>query len=205
MAAKREISGKLLILFVAVAFAGFYVVFQTGFLNFWWRMLIVSWGLWLLGRFDHEDTAFAVNVKELLILIGVSVGMYFLFFLLNIVAHLFPWLTGEVTSVYTLSYGMKTWQIALFLAFIGVADESFWRGFVAKGYFERFKPWTAILLSGLTYGMLHVFTGNLSLMFAALTLGLIWSYMYYKTKNIAVSMYSHIIWDVMIFAVFPLK
>ncbi len=101
-----------------------------------------------------------------------------------------------VGDVYSMIYSEGgTLQIVLLLAFIGVAEETYWRGGIQGYAFEKMKrfkarPW---LLSTLYYGGIHLTTMNPILAIAALLVGLVTSLVAYR-KGILASMISHIFW-----------
>ena len=187
------------------AFVSFYVAFNTHFFSFWWNLSSVIVILALLGILNRGDVGWKLNKYEAAVVIWISFTVYFLFWILNFIASFSTLFRNGIESVYTLGNGMDRWEIAIFIIVIAVAEELFWRGFVTKAFLERTGIITSLLVPALIYAAVHIATGNIALMLSAFILGLIWGAMYIITGNVAVSMYSHIIWDLLIFIVFPLK
>ncbi len=201
----KKISFIALWILIVAAFVGFYVVFNTHFLNFWWNLSSVIVVLALLGILSRGDIAWKVNRYEAATFIWVSFATYFLFWILNFIASFSTLFRNDIKNVYTLGNGLSRWEIAIFIVVIAIAEELFWRGFVTKAFLERTGIIVSLFVPALIYGAVHIATGNIALMLSAFILGLIWGAMYILTGNVAVSMYSHIIWDLLIFIVFPLK
>lgn len=201
----KRISFVVLWILIAAAFVGFYIAFNTRFLSFWWNLSSVIVVLALLGILNRGDISWKLNKYEASTVIWVSFATYFLFWILKFIASFSTLFRNDIKSVYTLGNGMNRWEIAIFIVVIAVAEELFWRGFVTKAFLERTGIIMSLLAPAFIYSTVHIATGNIALMLSAFILGLIWGTMYILTGNVAVSMYSHIIWDLLIFIVFPLK
>ncbi|WP_100406854.1 CPBP family intramembrane glutamic endopeptidase [Bacillus solitudinis] len=93
--------------------------------------------------------------------------------------------------------------IWLFLIIIP-GEEWFWRGFIVKKLTERAQPLKASIIGTCLYAGVHLFSGSLLLVLAALFAGFIWSYLYARTKNLAIVIVSHLVFDCLLLLVFPL-
>ncbi len=92
---------------------------------------------------------------------------------------------------------------ALLLAWIGPAEEIFWRGFVQHRLAARWGDLRGWLAAGLIYGAVHLWAGNAMLFLAALLCGLFWGAIYWRWRSLWPGIVSHAVWDVMIFVVAP--
>ena len=52
---------------------------------------------------------------------------------------------------------------------------------------------------------MHIPTENVMLVLAALTCGLFWGALYWKTGSIIPGLISHMVWDPLIFVLFPIS
>lgn len=97
------------------------------------------------------------------------------------------------------------WQ---YLALVLVAipgEELFWRGFVQKRLLKYFRPIPSILAASLLFASVHIYSGSVLLVFAAFISGFVWGLVYYWKKSMPLVIVSHIIFDIMIFIILPLK
>jgi membrane protease YdiL (CAAX protease family) len=61
-----------------------------------------------------------------------------------------------------------------------------------------------LLVAGL-YALVHLGAGNLSLLAAAAICGAAWGFLYLGYRSLLLLAVSHVLWDLMIFFVFPLR
>jgi hypothetical protein len=88
---------------------------------------------------------------------------------------------------------------------IGFGEEIFWRGYVQRGFAEKWSGRRAFILTTLLYTAVHLPTGNTVLIAAALTCGLFWSGVYFATGRLLPVLISHMLWDPAIFIVWPIR
>ena len=91
----------------------------------------------------------------------------------------------------------------LMLLVIGPGEEFFWRGFMQRHFQFRLGKWQGFLLATLIYTGVHVLTGNLMLIVAALVAGLFWGWMFMRYNSMVMNIVSHTIWDISVFLLFP--
>ncbi len=110
-----------------------------------------------------------------------------------------------VDHVYQLKGSTPEWIIILTLIFpIGPGEEIFWRGFVQREWSRVYSSRTGIILSVLFYAAVHIPAGNPILVLAAGICGAFWSILLWMRRSIIPGIISHILWDILIFAVFPM-
>jgi hypothetical protein len=134
------------------------------------------------------------------------VVLYFLFFLGNALAPYFlSGAPGQVGEIYSLGEGTSKMLVFLLLFFItGPGEEIFWRGFLQAQMMKRQGDFKGYVLATLIYAGVHVFSGNLILILAALAAGAFWGALYLWKRDLLIQITSHSFWSAFIFAVFPI-
>lgn len=110
------------------------------------------------------------------------------------------WLSEFVTS--NLSF-LPDWMEATFtgmsgsvmgilsLAVLGpILEELLFRGAVTKELLKRYKPGTAIVLSGLLFGLFHI---NPAQVVGAILIGFFFAWLYYRTRSLVPGIVLHIL------------
>jgi hypothetical protein len=201
---------------IGLAFLLWFVMFVLQPLNFW-IMLTFSTSLlsvvaFVLGRPLLSAREF--TPKDLLIGVALAALLYAVFYVGNqflmLVSRLFPALlpdrAGNIASVYANLGDLSPALVGLLLFFpIGFGEEIFWRGLVQRRFRERGTCAFAFILTTFLYTMIHVPTGNLVLILAALTCGLFWGGFYWATGRLVPVLVSHMLWDPFIFVIMPIR
>lgn len=208
-------SGQTLLLFTILAVFMFVPLFlyqSFGPLDFWWWMsfnLIILVSLtYTLDKtykpFLIEDLRKNPLKKAASGLLSAAI-LYLVFFTGNILSR---WLFDFAGEGIEIVYGFKGQATglkiaALMILIIGPGEELFWRGFLQRKMQTRFGKWAGFLLATLIYTGVHVFTGNIMLILAALFAGLFWGWMFMKYRSMIMNIVSHTVWDVVVFLIFP--
>ena len=147
-----------------------------------------------------------LTLRHILIGIFSAIGLYLIFYLGNIITgYLFPFKDSQVLSVYSnRSNGNLIWIGLLLLFVIGPGEEIYWRGFIQNTLSEKMGENKGYIISVLLYAGVHIITGNIMLVIAALVCGIYWGWLYKKEKSLLPVIISHAIWDLTIFVIFPL-
>jgi uncharacterized protein len=95
------------------------------------------------------------------------------------------------------------WQYLALVLVAAPGEELFWRGFIQKRLSKEFNPVVSILASSILYASVHLYSGSFLLVLAAFISGLVWGYLYYLKKSMPLVIVSHIIFDLMVFIIFP--
>lgn len=198
--------GNKVIVGIGLAFALWYVVFLTHILDsFWYRVTVASvllasyaavFGRGVTGG-DHE-------ISVTMVLIGVVSGgfLYASFFVgYNVFRSL---VESGASSVYLFRTDSPLYIAAVSLIITSYCEEFFWRRYLQTALVESHGR-TGFSLSALTYAFIHLPTGNLALVFAALIAGLFWGLLYEYTESFWVVVFSHIVWTELIFVFLPLR
>jgi membrane protease YdiL (CAAX protease family) len=174
--------------------------------NFWVKigisvLIVVSYSL--LWQKPHV----VPRVRSVVLGILAAAALYGIFFLGNLFAPFFVHeAPTQVGGIYGLGSGTNKALIFLLLRFItGPGEEIFWRGFLQSRMMTRLGTTPGYLLTTLAYAGVHVFSGNLVLILAALVAGAFWGVLYLWTRDLTLLIVSHSLWSAVIFAVFPVR
>lgn len=193
-------------------FSPMFVIRNIGGFDFWWWMstnlvMVIGLSLWLDRSFSTLLKAdFSTDFgKKAIWGIFSAVILYLVFFIGNYLSRLLFDFAGEgIAGVYRFKGDANSIRIAiLMLVIIGPGEEIFWRGFLQRHLQNIFGDWYGFLAGVVLYTGVHVFTGNLMLILAALFAGLFWGWMYMKYRSVLMNSISHTIWDITVFILVP--
>jgi hypothetical protein len=173
--------------------------------NFWikigFSVLLVSFYslYWQRPKISFRFSSFLWGIFS-------AVVLYFLFFIGNTLApYLLSGAPGQVGSIYSLGEGTSKMLVFLLLFLItGPGEEIFWRGFLQNQMMQQQGDFKGYILATLFYAGVHVFSGNLILILAALVAGAFWGALYLWKRDLLIQITSHAFWSAFIFAVFPI-
>ncbi len=133
--------------------------------------------------------------------------LYLIFFIGHKLASaILPFASDQVGLVYQTRTQADLWVIGLLLlAWVGPAEEVFWRGFVQRRFSEKLGWLTGLVLTSALYTLVHVWSFNLMLLAAAGICGVFWGAMFYRFRSVWPGLISHAVWDVLIFVLLPIK
>lgn len=185
------------------------VTFSWQPLNFWVLMTVGVGGLGALavgirGPFPLKEGA---RWDDLLLGAAASALLYALFAAGRVVAsRSLPFAASQIGAVYAIRTQAPLWAIVLALVLIiGPGEELFWRGLVQWGLIQRLGPGRGWAGAALLYGLVHVAAANAMLVIAATAAGAFWGWLYLRLGRIAPVAVSHILWDLAVFVLFPLR
>lgn len=201
----KRISPSGFFLVLAGLFAGWYVVFQTSVLDFWWRMFLTTLVFSLVVIPLGGKRNVVPNRYESPLIIYSALIAYLVFVIGYLISLLIPAFHSDVVNVYKLSTGQSVVKVTILLLFIAFFEEIIWRGFITEFLLQRMDVLPAVLVSSILYSVVHVFTGNIALIAGAFVLGLILSFLYVITGKVSTTAFSHALWSLLIFVLFPLK
>ncbi len=118
---------------------------------------------------------------------------------------LYPPLQIQLEDLYRLLSPASAWQYAVLILLIIPGEEIFWRGFVQRRIHGHITTIPSVLLAALLYTLPLVFSGNLLLVLAGIGGGLLWGTLYAWKKNLQMVIISHLLFDLLLLAVFPLQ
>jgi len=136
---------------------------------------------------------FVTNPK-ILFLVGPAL-IVCIEFVIEPIIELLP--MGE--TMLELMKDMKDMPVIFFLMAVVAApvlEEIMFRGIILHGYLKNYKPWTAILVSAFLFGLIH---GNLAQGVSAFISGVLFGWIYWKTRSILLVIFLHFINNVLAF------
>jgi len=204
----NKTNSKYITFTLVVATILWYLLFVIKPLNFWLEMSLSISTLVIMSLAFNKDK-FKIGkftVRHILIGIFSAIGLYLIFYLGNIITgYLFPFKDSQVLSVYSnRSNGNLIWIGLLLLFVIGPGEEIYWRGFIQNTLSKKMGETKGYVISVLLYAGVHIITGNVMLVIAALVCGIYWGWLYKREKSLLPVIISHAIWDLTIFVILPL-
>jgi uncharacterized protein len=197
------------ILFLIGASGIWIFAFVVEYGNFWLKLPV---GVALLAVTSmtiskgRERIAFVFSLRSLVIGVVSALVLYGIFFLGNeLLSFLFPAAEEQIAAVHQNKEALSPWLIALLLFFVSSpGEEIFWRAYLQRQLQKHLGPVAGVVVGILCYAGVHLFTGNPSLVLAALVAGSFWSLLYSIEKNTFTVILSHSLWTVLIFILFPI-
>lgn len=193
----------------------FFLIFSgliSGLFDFWSLfsailLVLLTAGLKIDPLFSYSVFGdFKDNPRRGLVLGLISAAALYVIFWLGhrLVLIWFPGLSVQLSSVYALKAGSSRWRIGLFLALIiGPGEELWWRGFLQRHWMARLGKLPGMLVVSVLYATVHLGSGNLLLVLAALMGGLWWGFQYVRFNSLLANVISHTLWDLLVFLVIP--
>lgn len=185
-----------------------FLLFVIKPINFWLEMSLSISTLVLLSLIFSRDHIKIKRVTLRHIFLGISSAavLYAIFYLGNIISgYLLPFKDAEILSVYSnRANGSLLWIGLLLLFIIGPGEEIYWRGYIQNSLSKKTGKNKGYMISVLLYAGVHIITGNVMLVIAALVCGIYWGWLYKKEENLVPVIISHALWDLTVFVIFPL-
>ncbi|WML31982.1 type II CAAX endopeptidase family protein [Neobacillus sp. OS1-32] len=141
---------------------------------------------------------------------------YFVFGLFSgLVLYGVIWLGYQLVSLFPLHIDRKIqtlykwygpsyfWQYLALILVAAPGEELFWRGFIQKRLMLYLKPAASILLGACLYASVNIYSGSFLLIITSLISGIAWGSLYFWKKSMPLVIVSHIVFDILIFIIFP--
>lgn len=204
----NKTNSKYIVFTLFIATILWYLLFVIKPMNFWLQMSLSISALVLMSLVFNRDIfkIGKLTIRHILIGISSAILLYIIFYLGNIVSgFIFPFKDSQVLSVYSNKSNGNLILIGSLLFFvIGPGEEIYWRGFIQNTLSKKIGETRGYILSVLLYAGVHIITGNVMLVIAALVCGIYWGWLYKKEKSLIPVIISHAIWDLTIFVILPL-
>lgn len=202
---------KKICLAIAVAAVLWFAMFSTvtkAYVPFWPTMTASGIVLTCLAfAFDgRRMPRLDFRFSNLLLSIGIAVALWIVFFVGDKVSQLvLPFARTQVDLIYGMKGASSPVLIsAALLLIIGPAEELFWRGYIQRNMSTRFGATKGYIIATLCYTAVHLPSGNLMLIMAAMTCGIVWGGLYrLMPQRFTSIMLSHALWDAAAFVWFP--
>ncbi|MEH7121838.1 type II CAAX endopeptidase family protein [Bacillus sp. JJ1532] len=111
----------------------------------------------------------------------------------------------DISKLYGRYSPSMLWHYIVLMLIIIPGEEIFWRGFVQKRMLKYTSIPAAIVISSILYASVHLYSAHWILAFAALIAGLFWGWLYTWKKSMPLLIVSHLIFDLFLFVILPLK
>ncbi|MCJ7841717.1 CPBP family intramembrane metalloprotease [Lederbergia sp. NSJ-179] len=111
---------------------------------------------------------------------------------------------NQITKLYEYFSLEWLWQYLLLIFVIIPGEEFFWRGFVLKRILRYIHPTAAVIIGASLNALAFCLTGYLLLILAAFFSGLVWGILYVWKRSLPLLIISHLIFDLLLFVLFPL-
>jgi membrane protease YdiL (CAAX protease family) len=201
-------------LLTAALFAPLFAFRHLGPVDFWW-WISADLAILMALAFFHDKSHWPMIMKDLregcakkVVIGGLSGLVLFLIFLAGDgLSHLiFPFAAEGIGRIYSFKQGASVSRIALLIVFlIGPGEEAFWRGFLQRHWTARMGKFRGWIAAAAFYAAVHLGSGNIMLVLAALVCGLYWGALYARYRSVLLVAVSHTLWDILIVLVFPLS
>jgi membrane protease YdiL (CAAX protease family) len=147
------------------------------------------------------------NATRRTVLVGLGAGLLMslaTWALYPLSTELIPEIETEVTKLYAL-LRQTPGPVAAFplLVLVVIAEERVWRG-LALDLFGQGQPGLrAVTLSALVYTFPQIALRSPLLVAVALACGLVWGGLRVQTRGLAAPLIAHLLWDLLVFVLFP--
>lgn len=162
-----------------------------------WTMSLLILGsqilpLYVFWKKKYCNLTFIKTPNFLQLLLWMAVGWLGCYLLIIVVQQYMPHMDWEIellSDIGNMSLNPVGMICVCLLA--GVVEESVFRGAIERKLLERdWNPWYAIVISALIFAVFHF---NLSQGMTALILGLFLGWVYYRTRNIWLCIFVHVL------------
>jgi membrane protease YdiL (CAAX protease family) len=198
----------------SAAYASIPLAFLLWFISFWWQPLnfwvdMGSATLIILGlSLYFGKGSFNAKFVPKFVILGLASGivLYLIFFAGNYASQFLPGGQMQISAIYSLRIpGQPVLQGILLVFPIAVGEEVYWRGFLQNQLAKRFGNIPGLLITGVLYGAVHIWSRSIVLVGAALVAGLWWGLMFDRTRSITTTIISHSLWSLLIFIILPVS
>jgi len=181
------------------------IVFLIRPFDFWATLASATFILMIIAVIvSRKKLALHASISLILYGIVTAVLLYGLFYFGFEATKSNPIFSQGISQVYGLRSNESHWLIAGLLIFpIGPGEELYWRGLIQRTFAEKKGSNIGLIIASLAYALVHLPTLNPPLILTALIGGLAWGSLYKYTNSLVPGIVSHVLWDVMIFVLFP--
>jgi len=199
-------------LFAVCLFTCMFVFKQAGLFDFWYWMstnlLILLSLVFVLDKSNGQEILRDLREKALQkVFIGIlaALALFIVFYVGNILIRLVFERAGEgIQDVYSFKQEASPLRIGLLmLLIIGPGEELFWRAYLQRRFGLKFGKMAGFILATFLYTAVHVATGNMILVLAALICGIFWGWLYMRYQSVIINVISHTVWDIGVFLLLP--
>lgn len=196
---------KYAVISIPVAYLLWFVTFYIKPSNFWLDISLSSLVLFSISLYSKPPLR---NISPLYIFVSIlsAIFLYLLFYFANNLSYLIPVANKNIQFIYGLAVGVNPLLLLLILIFpIASGEEFFWRGLVQRAFSERYGAFAGYLISVFGDTTVHLSSLNPILVLSAFITSIVWGYLFLYTKSLTVSLISHVLWDILVFVLFPIR
>jgi len=195
------ITGAILLAVVAWAFA-----FGLPYGSFWVRIGVAVSAVCAYA-WSWQRPSLRLRWRSVADGVGAAAALYGVFWVGNALA---PFVVSgahqQVGGIYGLGADSSmVWVFLLLFCVTGPGEEIFWRGFLQDRLAQRLGREGGFAAATLLYSVVHIFSGNLMLILAALVAGAWWGALYAWRRDLLALIVSHSVWSALIFTVAPIR
>jgi uncharacterized protein len=196
----------------AFLFIPLFVYRGIGLFDFWWWMsasLVILITAGILIDADYVPSlirdAKSQPVRKIIMGLGAALFLFAVFYIGNELSRrLFMFAGNDINAIYGFKGGAAPIRILVLMALIiGPGEELFWRGFLQKRFSKHFGTVAGYGIATVLYAGVHVASGNVMLVLAAMVCGVFWGFLYYRYNSMIINIVSHTVWDIAVFLIFP--
>lgn len=139
--------------------------------------------------------------------IGSGILLFALFWLGNYLIDLtqLP-VRSEISKLYRDYAPSHVWHYIVLFLFIIPGEELFWRGFIQKRLMSfKLNIKYSVIIAAVLYASVQLYSGYFIHFVAALVAGLFWGFLYAWKPNIRILIISHLVFNLFLFVLFPLR
>lgn len=198
-------------LYIIIAFILWLNVFVLQPFNFWVTISLATSLMSLISLSEYKNLLSENNWTKNNILIGIfsAIILYGIFFIGKWILDNFgiiPNYRQNISYIYANRGIIPRWIICILLIFpISFGEEVFWRGCIQKYFYEKYNSKKSLFITTALYTAIHIPTLNPILILSALLVGIYWGAIFTWRKSVIPSLISHMLWDPLIFIIFPIN
>jgi uncharacterized protein len=201
---QRKIDFRMIIA-ILLAHGLLFTTFQER--NVFWYILTASMLFLITFSILHEEMEdkqpFRIYITYGLI---SGVCLYVLFLLGNFLLQIVDLpLKGTVSKLYKQMSPTEIWQYIVLFLIIIPGEEIFWRGFILKRLLKHMNWILSIVIATLLYTSVNIYSESSHLIIASMVAGILWSSLYVWKRSIPLLIVSHLVFDLLLLVLFPLK
>jgi membrane protease YdiL (CAAX protease family) len=163
----------------------------------------------LLRRLPNPPTIRAEEVTRSSVMAGLAVGTVMAIATWTLYppsAELVPAISSEVPKLYALLRQPPgpLWAFPV-LVLVVAAEEWVWRGLAIRIFLRRMGPAAAVVVAAVIYVLPQVAFRSPLLVVVAFLCGLVWGALRVWTRGLAAPLIAHLLWDLLVFVLFPVE
>lgn len=183
-----------------------YITFQD--ITIFWYMFTATMLILISYAMLHEKTTDQLTFLSYSFY-GILSGtiLFALFWIGNYFMELLPLpFDQEISKLYHTFSPKELWQYLVLFFIIVPGEEVFWRGFIQKRLEHLFNSrYISVVVASLLYASVQIYSGTFIHIIAALIAGVFWGILYQWKRSMPLLVISHLVFDFLLFILFPFR